>query len=67
MNDEIPFKQKNQMIEIQSDNLDITLRTLLNNNIPLDQLQIKTPNLEDLFLDLTGHNLRDWAWKKYGH
>ena len=45
-------------IEITTDDLDATLRTLLAADVPLRNLRIRPPNLEDLFLELTGRELR---------
>ena len=45
-------------IEITTDDLDGTLKTLLAANVPLRNLRIRPPNLEDLFLELTGKELR---------
>ncbi|HTV50284.1 MAG TPA: ABC transporter ATP-binding protein [Steroidobacteraceae bacterium] len=45
-------------IEITTDDLDGTLRTLLDAHVPLSRLRIRPPNLEDLFLTLTGKELR---------
>jgi ABC-2 type transport system ATP-binding protein len=45
-------------VEISTDNLDGTLRTLMEAHVPLQNLRIRPANLEDLFLDLTGKELR---------
>ena len=45
-------------IEISTDDLDGTLRTLMEAHVPLQNLRIRPANLEDLFLDLTGKDLR---------
>ena len=45
-------------VEITTDDLDATLRTLMNAHVPLQNLRIRPPNLEDLFLELTGKALR---------
>jgi ABC-2 type transport system ATP-binding protein len=45
-------------IEITTDDLDGTLRTLMDAQVPLTNLRIRPPNLEDLFLELTGKELR---------
>jgi len=47
-----------ERIEITTDNLDVTLRTLIDAHVPLNNLRIRPPNLEDLFLELTGKELR---------
>jgi len=45
-------------VEITTDDLEATLRTLLAAHVPLTNLRIRPPNLEDLFLELTGKELR---------
>lgn len=45
-------------IEITTNDLDNTLRTLMDARVPLKNLRIRPPNLEDLFLELTGKELR---------
>jgi ABC-2 type transport system ATP-binding protein len=45
-------------IEITTQDLDATLRTLIEAQVPLKNLRIRPPNLEDLFLQLTGKELR---------
>jgi ABC-2 type transport system ATP-binding protein len=45
-------------VEITTDDLETTLRTLLAAQVPLTNLRIRPPNLEDLFLELTGRELR---------
>jgi ABC-2 type transport system ATP-binding protein len=45
-------------VEITTHDLEETLRTLLAHRVPLTHLRIRPPNLEDLFLELTGTELR---------
>ncbi|MES9990817.1 MAG: ABC transporter ATP-binding protein [Candidatus Thiodiazotropha sp.] len=45
-------------MEILSADVDVTIRHLTQQRIPLQQLQVRSPTLEDLFLELTGHHLR---------
>jgi ABC-2 type transport system ATP-binding protein len=45
-------------VEITTDDLEGTLRTLLEAKVPLHNLRIRPANLEDLFLELTGTELR---------
>jgi hypothetical protein len=45
-------------IEITTDDLDTTLRKLIDTHVPLANLRIRPANLEDLFLKLTGKELR---------
>jgi len=45
-------------IEIQTTDINETIHYLIERRVPLTQLGIKNPSLEDLFLDLTGRDLR---------
>jgi len=45
-------------VEITTNDLDGTLRMLMDARVPLTHLRIRPPNLEDLFLELTGKELR---------
>jgi ABC-2 type transport system ATP-binding protein len=47
-----------ERIEITTDDLDTTLRALIDARVPLANLRIRPANLEDLFLELTGKDLR---------
>lgn len=57
---ELPFDvlELDDRIEIQTAEVDVTVQRLSQAGICLDGLQVKSPNLEDLFLKLTGHALR---------
>ena len=46
------------IIEILTDDVNVTLQELATHVHGLNRLKIRQPNLEDLFLDLTGHSLR---------
>jgi ABC-2 type transport system ATP-binding protein len=46
------------LIEIETDDVNETLKTLATATTGLNRMKIRQPNLEDLFLDLTGHSLR---------
>jgi hypothetical protein len=45
-------------VEITTDDLDRTMRLLIDTHVPLANLRIRPANLEDLFLKLTGKELR---------
>lgn len=45
--------------QIASASVESTLQTLMGHQVPLTSLQIRTPTLDDLFLKLTGSQLRD--------
>jgi ABC-2 type transport system ATP-binding protein len=46
------------IMEILSKDVEATIHHLSKHQISLKQLQVRTPTLEDLFLELTGHHLR---------
>ena len=46
------------LIEIETDDVNESLRMLADRADGLNRMKIRQPNLEDLFLDLTGHSLR---------
>ena len=56
----LPFKvySRGEMIEISTANVTETLRVLGDHDIPLENLRIRPRDLEDLFLELTGKELR---------
>jgi ABC-2 type transport system ATP-binding protein len=56
----LPLKviDSSDRVEITTHDLEGTLRMLLAANVPLAHLRIRPPNLEDLFLELTGKELR---------
>jgi len=52
------IQPNNHRVEIMTNEVESTIRRLLEKNISLDDMQIRSPNLEDLFIKLTGHQLR---------
>jgi len=48
-----------ECIEIATNNVEQTIALLMQEKIPLDGLHVKSANLDDLFLKLTGHSLRE--------
>ena len=56
----LPLKiiESSHHVEIATQDLESTLRTLLDAKVPLKHLRVRPPNLEDLFLELTGKELR---------
>ena len=46
-------------VEITTHNVETTLAMLMDNNVSLEGLHVKSANLDDLFLHLTGHSLRE--------
>ncbi len=54
-----PWTEYEGHIEIQSRSVDVTLQHLLESDVTLNSLRVRNPTLEDLFLKLTGHHLRE--------
>ena len=56
----VPFQllDRNEQIEISTSNVDATLKYLMDAGVALRHLRIRPRNLEDLFLELTGKELR---------
>lgn len=50
--------RSNGQVEILSDDLNRSIRQLVDQGVSLAQLQVRSRTLEDLFLELTGHDLR---------
>ncbi|MBI2379999.1 MAG: ABC transporter ATP-binding protein [Gammaproteobacteria bacterium] len=53
-----PIEKRGDYYEFTSRDLDASLRALLDADLSLTGMQIQKPNLEDLFIKLTGHQLR---------
>lgn len=51
--------ERNDHIEIQSKSVESTLQNLIREGVGLNSLRVRNPTLEDLFLKLTGHSLRE--------
>jgi ABC-2 type transport system ATP-binding protein len=54
----LPLLVASDRIEISTPDVEHALRTLLDRGVPLRHLRIRPRNLEDLFLELTGRELR---------
>ncbi|MGH8198662.1 MAG: ABC transporter ATP-binding protein [Steroidobacteraceae bacterium] len=54
----LPVLAANDRVEISTPDVERALRALLDRGIPLRHLRIRPRNLEDLFLELTGRELR---------
>lgn len=52
-------QERNDHYEIQSKSVEDTLNMLMQQDVTLNSLRVRQPTLEDLFLKLTGHSLRD--------
>ncbi|HJS21957.1 MAG TPA: ABC transporter ATP-binding protein [Steroidobacteraceae bacterium] len=57
---QVPFQvlEGADQVEISTSNVDDTLKYLMDAQVPLKRLRIRPRNLEDLFLELTGKELR---------
>ena len=50
--------QRSQGYEVQTNHVNACLQALLENGVDLSRVTVRSSNLEDLFLRLTGHSLR---------
>jgi ABC-2 type transport system ATP-binding protein len=55
----LPFRNVRDRIEIKTEDVNSCLNHLLSHNIDLTDLTVRLPNLETVFLNLTGRHLRD--------
>ncbi len=57
---DLPWRsyQRDGMVEIQTEDPAATLRWLIAREVPLHHLKVKSRTLEDLFLELSGRELR---------
>lgn len=55
---DIPFSHKNGWLEIKTKNLEETISALQSNKVSIAQMEVRKWNLEDLFIELTGKDLR---------
>lgn len=56
---QMPVKTVNDTIEIKTNDVNACLNMLMTRGIDLSDLSIRSPNLETVFLNLTGRHLRD--------
>jgi ABC-2 type transport system ATP-binding protein len=56
---DLSYQEQGDHIVIYTQNVDATIRQLIQWDVSLEGLSIQEHNLEDLFLQLTGHQLRD--------
>jgi ABC-2 type transport system ATP-binding protein len=54
----ITFTENNNRLDVLTEDVEELIRSLLDKKLPLDGMQIRSPDLEDLFIKLTGHMLR---------
>jgi ABC-2 type transport system ATP-binding protein len=55
----VSFGDAGDRVEIQTDDINSCLKQFLENGVPLSDMTIRSPNLEDVFLKLTGRKLRN--------
>ncbi len=55
----IPYQENGDYLVIESQDVEAILRQLLEEKVSLEGISIQEHNLEDLFLHLTGHQLRE--------
>jgi len=53
------YKEVKGKVEIKADDLNSCLETLISHNISLTDMTVRSPNLESVFLNLTGRGLRE--------
>lgn len=54
-----PIEERQGSIAIATENVERTLSELLAQRVDLQSLRVRSPSLDDLFLKLTGHHLRE--------
>lgn len=55
----IEMNRSDERVVMRTENINLVIDTLLKLDIDLAQMQVQTPNLESVFLSLTGRRLRD--------
>jgi ABC-2 type transport system ATP-binding protein len=58
-NSGLVFHEKNGRVEIQADDVQAIIKKLLALDVALTDMTVRSPNLEDVFLNLTGRQLRE--------
>ncbi|MEE8395964.1 MAG: ABC transporter ATP-binding protein [bacterium] len=53
-----PYVERGEQLDIETPEVNETIRYLMEREVPLAEMRVKSPTLEDLFLDLTGTDLR---------
>ncbi len=53
------WEQAGDEIMLMTESVESTLQQLIKQSVQLDSLRVRTPTLDDLFLKLTGHSLRE--------
>jgi ABC-2 type transport system ATP-binding protein len=55
----LPVREVKDTIEIKTDNVNQCLQQLISRNVDLSDISVRSPNLETVFLNLTGRKLRE--------
>lgn len=55
----LPYREVKDTVEIMTDNVNACLDQLLSYHIDLSEISVRSPNLETVFLNLTGRKLRE--------
>lgn len=55
----VPYREVGDTIEIMTDNVNTCMDHLLAHKIDLSEISVRSPNLETVFLNLTGRKLRE--------
>lgn len=55
----LPYQEVNDLLEITVERIDLGLETLLGLKIDLSEMTVHSPDLEDVFIHLTGRKLRE--------
>ncbi len=53
------FYEFDNYVEIQTDHINSCIRELIESDIDLNEMIVRSPNLEDVFIHLTGRRLRE--------
>lgn len=54
----LKFQENNNRLDIETVEIEKTIKQLIQQQLPLEGMQVRSPNLEDLFIKLTGNMLR---------
>jgi len=54
----IEFSLNNNRVDIMTKQVEVTIREMLEKGLALEGMQVRSPDLDDLFIKLTGHLLR---------
>ena len=55
----IPYREVEDTVEIETGDVNACMNKLLSQNIDLSEISVRSPNLETVFLNLTGRKLRE--------